>query len=654
MSEVAALYASNGANWNDYLLADGSDRYTANDTMACNAASDGPGYNACIHGGESRSVLVYGYTDCTGVSAADDLTAFTWTCIAGSDASSDPLKFVSTVLNVDIFLSNLIDWTAAPVNWLNNRVTVTLASSDTVQTPLSKWWSNTFEADNDGGSLTTSGTIYVVTSNTGADYTLGAHQVALVTGPNIKITGADSSTKVINASSFNFLWVEAFVDAASDSMGMDWSTVKFSVVRNFTVTGSGGDGINISASPNNYFLNITISNSSSRGFEVLSASNNNQFLNITIDNSNFNYGFYANSSTSLVVSRIHVSNTDNWNIYLSNSGDSTIIDATISNGDNWGFYFSNSGNSRVLNSTVANNSNWGYYITNSDNSVITNAVAVNGANYGIYFSSSDGLSLMNLASAHNANYGIYDSGDNNHYTGLIKSTGNSSNDCRATGSTPGIVTGTCANAGTSDATATITGFDLNSAFVGKVSSDSSNTSHSSGTELFENITDWSNFDNHYRGWGLDGSAFPADDQDDRCETTGFTCRIWDWSLSASDSVIRDILSDPDDSDTIPDGDDTFTHTWNVTSPSSQADCDAAVTGSTFTASACKSTFLRNAVEIVGDYIGDDDGLCESNEICLFTPNIGAYQGHGSLISAGTFTDGALTGITLLRFETNGY
>ena len=60
------------------------------------------------------------------------------------------------------------------------------------------------------------------------------------------------------------------------------------------------------------------------------------------------------------------------------------------------------------------------------------------------------------------------------------------------------------------------------------------------------------------------------------------------------------------------------------------------------------------MELVGDGVGNENTLCESSEVCLFTPNIGSYQGHGSLVSAGAFSDGALTGITLLKFQTNGY
>jgi Big-like domain-containing protein/parallel beta helix pectate lyase-like protein len=101
----------------------------------------------------------------------------------------------------------------------------------------------------------------------------------------------------------------------------------------------------------------------------------------------------------------------------------------------------------------------------------------------------------------------------------------------------------------------------------------------------------------------------------------------DWELQVADTQIRDILS-------LPTGNDTVTHTWS----------DAGTT-----------TILRNAVEIQDDAIGNDNFLCETGETCLFTPNIGRYQGHGNLINAGTIgAGGTLENIILLEYETNGY
>ncbi len=56
-----------------------------------------------------------------------------------------------------------------------------------------------------------------------------------------------------------------------------------------------------------------------------------------------------------------------------------------------------------------------------------------------------------------------------------------------------------------------------------------------------------------------------------------------------------------------------------------------------------------------DGVGNDNGLSESDETCLFTPNIGSYQGHGALVEAGVIgTGGTVENVTLLQYETNGY
>jgi hypothetical protein len=69
---------------------------------------------------------------------------------------------------------------------------------------------------------------------------------------------------------------------------------------------------------------------------------------------------------------------------------------------------------------------------------------------------------------------------------------------------------------------------------------------------------------------------------------------------------------------------------------------------------CASVFLRHAVEVMRDGLGNENLLCESGETCLFSPNIGAYQGHGepeflARIGAG----GTVENVTLLRYSENG-
>ena len=68
------------------------------------------------------------------------------------------------------------------------------------------------------------------------------------------------------------------------------------------------------------------------------------------------------------------------------------------------------------------------------------------------------------------------------------------------------------------------------------------------------------------------------------------------------------------------------------------------------------TFLVNAVEIMGDEIGNENGLCESNESCIYSPNFGVYQGEGDYLSNGTclFVDGTVSGVTMYAYPTNGF
>ena len=53
-------------------------------------------------------------------------------------------------------------------------------------------------------------------------------------------------------------------------------------------------------------------------------------------------------------------------------------------------------------------------------------------------------------------------------------------------------------------------------------------------------------------------------------------------------------------------------------------------------------------------LGNGNGLCESGEVCLRTPNIGSYQGHGPISQVGAFTGGTLSGIILVQHQSNGH
>jgi len=62
----------------------------------------------------------------------------------------------------------------------------------------------------------------------------------------------------------------------------------------------------------------------------------------------------------------------------------------------------------------------------------------------------------------------------------------------------------------------------------------------------------------------------------------------------------------------------------------------------------------NAFEVLNQAYGNNNGLCESNEVCIFSPNIGAYQGTENPFAnpACTFSGSAISTVKLHGFPTN--
>jgi parallel beta-helix repeat protein len=695
-TSVGAFYPANGTNWNDYIVNDGLDEFTATD-VACTGDETG-GYSACMHGGEMRTFEVIDMYSCTGLTATDDLDAFNWTC----DESTSPVRMVSTGLKDGKNLSDLLDF-AGP-GWKRNSVTVYMNGIKEQSTRSTEWWTNPIVEDNDGGSLNAAGTIYVVTNDaltpaTGG-YIIDASSVALVGQPGVIINGPanGNGSYVISAdgssSARDFLWIEGYVDALGDNVGIDLNNVRFSVLRNLKADSADivllpkyATGIYLEYSSNNKLTDISISNNgrygvyllyssnntlsgftesnngwginfmsssfntitdvtsskSTIGVNISSNSNNNVLSRITTSNNSTGISFTSSSYNTLTeatasnnISGIHLSQSSNNTLYkitAANNGyingygigityssdNNTLSEITVSNNVD-GVYLIQSTNNTLSGVSTLNNSWYGVFLDTSPNNTLTSITASNNG-YGLHLKNSSNSSLSGVTATNNQ-YNIYlNLSSYNYFTGPLKVR---STTCYLTGGTdPGLVHDTCANQGASDATLT-TGVTVAGSFVAKVTIDDTvNTSDIDGAALFANITDWTGFENSFRGWGTDGTAFPSASNRKYC--VGGTCRIFDWSAAVGDTVIKDSLA-------FPTGNDTLDHEWS----------DLTTT-----------TFLRNAVEIQGDEMGNENTLCESGETCLYMPNMGSYQGHGNLVSAGPFTDGTITGVTMLMYETNG-
>ncbi len=511
-SSVMALYTS-AANWNDYLRNDGASLFQASNT-ACTGTETGD-HNVCLHGGELRAVVVAGRSSCAGLSAADALGAFDWTC----DASVNPVRVVSAGLKRNKNLSDLIDFSAAA--WRANSVTVSDGATALFATPSSAWWSNPVTLANGGGTLAAAGTTYLATANPDAVYTFGADRVAFVVQPGIEITAPAAMPRVVYGSAKNFLWLEGAIHIQGTNSGISLFTVKFSRLRNVAIRGSGGT-----------------SGTAALDTDALSAS---RLLRVTIIKSALFGAYFTNAGGNLIE---EIAVADNADTGLRLTGNHNVVSGVKAQG-NGGFagilyggpqtlqqvyaggnagsgIVSFSGqNSRVNNTTTVNNASGGLRLANdgatvSDASLVINLASANdGAGLtlvntaGAPSPAPAGGTFENLAIGHAGAIGVtLQNSSNNRFTGLLK-VGNNLTDCTVTGTNPGLVTTTCANQGASDAVLT-TGIGLAASIPGKVTGDDAvNTSDASGLAAYDTLTDWLGFANEARGWGRDGSAFPT-------------------------------------------------------------------------------------------------------------------------------------------------
>jgi hypothetical protein len=215
----------------------------------------------------------------------------------------------------------------------------------------------------------------------------------------------------------------------------------------------------------------------------------------------------------------------------------------------------------------------------------------------------------------------------------------------------GLVDGSCSDTGidgsatygasASDAVLRIDGIGASGSLVGAVIDDTRNTSHTMGLRAYGSIDDWVTFENRFRGWGRQSTdPFPGASHVGRCD--GGSCRIWDLRLRGTDTVFRNTSGDG--------------RTPNEPFVAS-AVCPGAVHGDRALSDrlTTPNTFLVNALEVLDDGIGDDDGLCESSEACIYSPNFGAYQGEGDYVAGGTcdFADGIVSDVTMYAHPLNG-
>lgn len=675
LTTVEPLFPDNGDDWNDYVIPDGS---------ACVGTE--VGLDGCLHAGERRIAIVPGLENCDAVTAGDSLGAFIWSCV-----ENENIAVVSQGLADNATLSDLIDFSAAA--WKENTLTVFLDGSAYAESDADAWWDNEITIDVDGGSLASDGTIYIVTDDaepetdiTGDGFVFDDSNIALLVEPG-RTFATDSALHTVRTNGQDFLWLEGTVAAQIDRSALEVVGTSFSVFRSFTAT-SGYYGVVLIDSHNNRFRDIWIWGGFITGFLVNDSTDTEIVRLMTgaaemraIDLVNVERfqmsdiawvltpsmgGLRLETSSNCTIENARAvgGQSDSEGVFLSGSSDNVLVNVFVANGLMTGIYISGgSVNNVLLNSTVVNSELQGIYVYREDttDNLLMNALSINNGS-GVTVTRSARTTFVNLATASSANIDVLlNEAVDSTFSGLLKvETGCSVTD----GTNPGLIDGTCTDTGeqgsstylgqTSDAVLS-TGVSVSNTLVGRwfsddpINPDDNNGYVADSADL--TMPGWFDFDRLNRGWGQDSEeTFPHDSQQVACTGTEVACRIWDFNPIEGDDgdaggpVILGVLEIPSSAG------DVYTHTWSATN---EDDC-LALTPGIWTGSTCNTTFLINAVELFDDDVGNDNGLCESHEDCLFTPNIGTYQGHGEPILVPDFYGaGTINNVTLYTYQEQG-
>jgi hypothetical protein len=694
---VAHAY-TNFTNWNDYVTRDQASAKPWAQTDTSGNACAGVGsaqtnWNDCIHAGVIKKVAVTGISSCYGLTATDWLGVYKWTC----DDSSGTATFYSSDFQPGRGLRNLLN----PTSWKSNEVTVA-CGAQSASSSGSTWYSNTVTPLPDNSTLGVSTLIILDgTDNDGAGpdqvytagtvFTLAASRASY--GYNLRLTKAAIVT--LPGATLSFLADDVDSDGVADlgndgsnypdnvtlplsSCGINCSITSLIAVGDRKYTWFEGDFDSGSVAPTRVFHsggggfrrlhNSTITSTRSSGYGIFHAVGSLLMIDDTKvhckgASAGTITGAYFSGSRSVVVKDV---SSGGCGVGLSVATNDAVLHNVQLSASSIGAGFSNSGNHIATQVTSFSSSNYGINTSNQTSTTLSFLTVANSA-FGLYIGGSSSAVpknvFINQVGLINNAHGLYYTGTsttvaqnafihsttasiellgtvtaithlNNIYTNA-----NCINSSSGTGNNIPSGTAACAKNDGSQAFGTSSA-SITSSYSGMISAaDQTNGSSvaSDGTRAFASVTDRVNFENRWRGFGKDSaSALYNTNQQGPC--TSGTCHVWDWTLASADSVLRNKSGDG--------------ITTNGTFEDAE-NCPAQIHGnqSSTDLSATSHTFLTNAIEVMSDGLGNDNGLCESNETCIYAPNFAsAYQGAGDYTKHKcVFNAGTITGVTMYAY-----
>lgn len=581
----------------------------------------------------------------------------------------------------------------------------TIASST-----LQPWWTNPTSALSNNTSaqvnLSADGTVYFASSDVqNIGYFIAADNVSLVTlnGAKLKYnSGADITpcstiggnvAAIICAQAIRrAAWIEADMDSTLSTfkahIGIFAGNFRYSRIQNLNIQ-------DLNPSVAHYALAMTSSSSQSgsnlvRDVGIANASGGvevknldyNTFENIKVTRiqglggSVSNCGIYLSSTSAKnKFYKSHIAEVKGTDIggaadggLCVNSPNNSFVGLKIMNIANYGVVLNGGGSYTSISQMILTNiSNHGVFLNGGSNSVISHSTLGNLTGSAFYFQGGgiNNLTLHSIAAA-NMSDGIAklstSTGSGHLYSSLaLTNYTGSFIDFPVSGSN---ISGSFENflnagvspfcndqAGSTNITSSACDYgggsaiqnDIGNDFLGRVILDDTiNSADTNGSISYSilslgSVSQWFDFENLFRTIGKLSSVLDSTSQG-RCVSG--TCGIWDWRLSVSSTALLNRSGDG----------------LNSNSTFISGSCDGEVDGATrYITAPNGTTFMRSAFEIYGDDIGNDNGLCEQNEDCIYAPNVGMYQGHGNYVSHNVIctTTGTMSGIKIFEYPSNG-
>ncbi|MDX1960274.1 MAG: hypothetical protein SFU98_17020, partial [Leptospiraceae bacterium] len=237
-TQVASVYPTNGANWNQYIqypifptLINGVETPYATADTACTPTNT---YRSCIHGAVLKQIPLPGLKSCTGITAYDYdsssnlVNGLQWSCMV--DATGN-YWIRSSGLREEKGLRDFIDFSSS--TWKQMKVRVFYNDSQVFETSPIVWWSNTIVNQNTTCliAIPTGNQIYIIGNALSCNTTsLSNNRIAVVSSPGTQVQFVNASSSFLQG---NFNWIEInYISNGTPTSAINLSNTRFWHIRN--------------------------------------------------------------------------------------------------------------------------------------------------------------------------------------------------------------------------------------------------------------------------------------------------------------------------------------------------------------------------------------------------------------------------------------